>query len=528
MAAPSVGLVPDPTSSSRTRVDDPSDLECSTIAQMSLSLVTWELKVERLPSRLWLSPMSARTLSKNASLAPQLPPVGRNRPHFAMCKHNAMVFMEAVLPPVLGPLMVSTRQPFGTEMSTGVTPLGLPPSLTSDPSEDSKACSNSTGWTTPVRAMGSKASPLSPSSPAGEMANSGRIPPIHAACFALAKQVSTSTTWSYTPMMSSAPLLILDVSALSTLVSSFASSDLNRISSLFIGTQNLGSTYTVWPVLLSPRVMAPFKVPDAPCMPLFTGMQYLSLLKTTCFSGTISSSKSVAQASSNLVLSSISTSLVRSLISDSRGVAPESKYSNPGFTARLHSRTSASAASSMASLDSVYTPEKTCASKSRSINTCCDVRTHAHASSTHVTHASVSRTSSTAISVLVFVPTVRGFCALDFPSSPSPAGEGSGGRLPTILSHTETSPRASRSRSSPSTSALTIASPSSYSAPMTAVCASRSFASPAVFPALTTSSRPIKSRSFAMAVLANLLSCLNTRGHSHASKVVRKRCSPSR
>ena len=75
------------------------------------------MNVDRLASRLWLSPMSERT-AVNQPIALPLS-AGRCRPHRAISAHSPVVLSATVLPPALGPEM--SRQPPATTFTSLAT-----------------------------------------------------------------------------------------------------------------------------------------------------------------------------------------------------------------------------------------------------------------------------------------------------------------------------------------------------------------------------------------------------------------------
>ena len=112
-AAPSSGSVAEPSSSSRTSEFDVA------VREMKSMLVTWAEKVERFCSMDCESPMSARTASKIGMSARS---AGTGIPDWAISASRPTVFRETVLPPVLGPVMMSSRRgpSSSREMGTGV------------------------------------------------------------------------------------------------------------------------------------------------------------------------------------------------------------------------------------------------------------------------------------------------------------------------------------------------------------------------------------------------------------------------
>ena len=69
----------------------------------------WAEKVERLCSMLCSSPMSARIWLNTGRLLPSS--AGIWRPHWLIAESRPRVFMDTVLPPVLGPVMISVSKP---------------------------------------------------------------------------------------------------------------------------------------------------------------------------------------------------------------------------------------------------------------------------------------------------------------------------------------------------------------------------------------------------------------------------------
>ena len=97
-AAPSSGSVDDPNSSSSTR-------ECSSAScEIRSRFVMWAEKVERFCSIDWASPISARNPSNNGKTASV---AGTGIAAWAIMPSSPVVLRATVLPPVLGPLMMS-------------------------------------------------------------------------------------------------------------------------------------------------------------------------------------------------------------------------------------------------------------------------------------------------------------------------------------------------------------------------------------------------------------------------------------
>ena len=99
-AAPSSGSVDEPNSSSSTREDESASCE------MRSRLVMWAEKVERFCSIDCASPISARNASKRGKTASA---AGTGIPAWAIMPSSPVVLSATVLPPVLGPLMMSCR-----------------------------------------------------------------------------------------------------------------------------------------------------------------------------------------------------------------------------------------------------------------------------------------------------------------------------------------------------------------------------------------------------------------------------------
>ncbi len=113
-AAPSSGSVAEPSSSSRTREDESANCE------MRSRLVMWAEKVERFCSIDCASPMSARNASKRGNTAS---PAGTGIPAWAIMPSSPAVLSATVLPPVLGPLMMSCRCSSFSARVSGTTAL---------------------------------------------------------------------------------------------------------------------------------------------------------------------------------------------------------------------------------------------------------------------------------------------------------------------------------------------------------------------------------------------------------------------
>ena len=113
-AAPSVGSVPAPSSSKRMR-------DASSHSDIMLTiLLIWAEKVERFCSMLCSSPISARIWLNTGRLLPSS--AGICNPHWFMAASRPMVFMDTVLPPVLGPVItrVSKLSPSSRLMGTAL------------------------------------------------------------------------------------------------------------------------------------------------------------------------------------------------------------------------------------------------------------------------------------------------------------------------------------------------------------------------------------------------------------------------
>ena len=100
-APPSAGSVPAPTSSSSTSAGSARPRSIDT------TLVMCAENVLRLAEIDCSSPMSAKRLLKTGSLVPLS--AGRCSPACAIAANSPAVFSATVLPPVLGPAMISTR-----------------------------------------------------------------------------------------------------------------------------------------------------------------------------------------------------------------------------------------------------------------------------------------------------------------------------------------------------------------------------------------------------------------------------------
>ena len=112
-AAPSVGSVPAPSSSTSTRVPSAEFLTISTMLRM------WELNVDRLCSMLCSSPMSAKMFSNTGTLL--FSAAGMKSPACAIRHSSPTVLSVTVLPPVLGPVMTSVSQDWPISTSMGTT-----------------------------------------------------------------------------------------------------------------------------------------------------------------------------------------------------------------------------------------------------------------------------------------------------------------------------------------------------------------------------------------------------------------------
>ena len=115
-AAPSVGSVPAPISSKSIR------LWVSALLRISTVLVICELKVLRLCSILCSSPISANISLKTA--ISECSNAGMLSPACAIRVRSPTVFKETVLPPVLGPVMISRLKSVPRYMSIGTTVCG--------------------------------------------------------------------------------------------------------------------------------------------------------------------------------------------------------------------------------------------------------------------------------------------------------------------------------------------------------------------------------------------------------------------
>ena len=112
-AEPSVGSVPAPSSSSRTRVSGPA---CSTIRMMDRR---WPEKVDSDWAMDCSSPMSAKTSRKTGSEEPDA--AGTWSPAWCISDSRPRVRRATVLPPVLGPVMTSAVYPSPRRRSIGTT-----------------------------------------------------------------------------------------------------------------------------------------------------------------------------------------------------------------------------------------------------------------------------------------------------------------------------------------------------------------------------------------------------------------------
>ena len=99
-AAPSSGSVAEPSSSSSTREEESASCE------MRSRLLMCAEKVERFCSIDCASPMSARNASQSGKTASA---AGTGIPAWAIIPSSPVVLSATVLPPVLGPLMMSCR-----------------------------------------------------------------------------------------------------------------------------------------------------------------------------------------------------------------------------------------------------------------------------------------------------------------------------------------------------------------------------------------------------------------------------------
>ena len=99
-APPSIGSVPDPSSSNSTRAGSAS------IRSIDAMLVTCQEKVLRFAAIDCSSPMSAKTDRNTGSREPGA--AGMCRPACAISASSPSVFSATVLPPVFGPVMTST------------------------------------------------------------------------------------------------------------------------------------------------------------------------------------------------------------------------------------------------------------------------------------------------------------------------------------------------------------------------------------------------------------------------------------
>ncbi len=80
-------------------------------------LVMWEEKVDRFCSMDCSSPMSDLIFSNTPTVVRE--EAGRGMPHWARAQNRPMVFRVTVLPPVLGPVMTTTRLGVPREMVMG-------------------------------------------------------------------------------------------------------------------------------------------------------------------------------------------------------------------------------------------------------------------------------------------------------------------------------------------------------------------------------------------------------------------------
>ena len=110
-APPSTGSVPAPNSSSSTSAGSAS------LRSIDAMLVTCHEKVLRLAAIDCSSPMSAKTLRNTGSREPGA--AGMCNPAWAIRASSPVVLSATVLPPVFGPVMISTLAGGVNRMSTG-------------------------------------------------------------------------------------------------------------------------------------------------------------------------------------------------------------------------------------------------------------------------------------------------------------------------------------------------------------------------------------------------------------------------
>ncbi len=110
-AAPSAGSVPEPSSSSSTR------LSGAAASQASRSRSSRPLKVERSASRSWSSPTVATRAPSQGTRLPAAAGIGS--PHWAARASRPMVLSATVLPPAFGPVITRTRRAAASSTSSG-------------------------------------------------------------------------------------------------------------------------------------------------------------------------------------------------------------------------------------------------------------------------------------------------------------------------------------------------------------------------------------------------------------------------
>ena len=97
-AAPSLGSVPLPISSNKSKVDFPlSFIICA-------KFLTWDEKVLKAFSTLWLSPISTNILLNTAISVPSLAAIWK--PDCTAKVSIPTVFKTTVFPPALGPVII--------------------------------------------------------------------------------------------------------------------------------------------------------------------------------------------------------------------------------------------------------------------------------------------------------------------------------------------------------------------------------------------------------------------------------------
>ena len=210
-AAPSIGSVPAPNSSSNTR------LLSSACSIIRIILVIWEEKVDRDCSILCSSPISTRIWRKTDTWLPSA--TGSINPHIAIADNKPIVFSVTVLPPVLGPVIIKVSNSFPNTISVGTTVSRL-----------SKGCLACLNCMIPV------------------WFNCGIVAFIEYAKSALAKMTFNWTAASYPTMISSANCPTSAESSVNIRSISSFSFDCSTRISLFASTTLIGSINKVEPL----------------------------------------------------------------------------------------------------------------------------------------------------------------------------------------------------------------------------------------------------------------------------------------